>query len=142
MNEDCIFCQIVAGKMEATFVHEDDDVVVFLDINPVTPGHLMVVPRQHLPYLADVDDRLGAHMFNVAQRMTDALRASSLRSDGVNLFYADGEVAFQEIPHSHLHVFPRYVGDGFRIDADWSGPSPRAELDRIGAALTEALKSQ
>ena len=138
-DPDCVFCRIVDGTAEATFVYDDDDVVVFLTTGPVTSGHLMVVPRVHLPYLADIDGRLGGHMFNVAQRMAQALRASSLQCEVVNLFYADGEAAFQEIFHSHLHVFPRYKGDSFRLDADWDNVPSRAELDRVGEQVRAAL---
>ena len=137
-RSDCIFCQIISGDAEATFVYQDDVVVAFLDIGAVTPGHLMVVPRAHLPALADVDDQTGAHMFNVAQKMAASLRASGLRCEGINLFYADGEAAFQEVFHAHLHVFPRYVGDGFKIDADWEDVPTRAELEVIGSQIRAA----
>ena len=122
-----------------TLLYQDDVVVAFLDINPVTPGHLMVVPRVHLPALADIDDQAGAHMFNVAQRMATALLSSGLRSEGINLFYADGEAAGQEISHAHLHVFPRFEGDGFKIDADWDSVPTRNELDQIGSQIRAAL---
>lgn len=137
--EECIFCAIIDGRAESTFVHEDDDVVVFLTTGPVTPGHMMVVPREHLSRLAEIDDRLGGHMFNVAQRMAEVLRASSLRCEGVNLFYADGEAAFQEIFHAHLHVFARYEGDGFTLDVDWDQEPSRVELDVVGEQLRAAL---
>lgn len=128
------------GEAEATLLREDDEVVAFRDINVVTPGHLMVVPHAHLRYLADIDDSLGAHVFNIAQRMAGALRANSLRCEGINLFYADGEVAFQEVPHTHLHVLPRYTGDSFTIDTDWNQSPSRDELDRIGARIRDALE--
>jgi len=115
--------------------------VVFLDSNPVTSGHLLVVPRPHLRFLSEVSESLGAHMFNVAQRMAQALRVSSLPCEGVNLFYADGQAAFQEIPHSHLHVFPRYPGDSFKIGADWDHVPPRSELDSVGVRIREAIGS-
>ncbi len=137
-TSDCIFCQIINGDAEATFVYQDDVVVAFLDIRAVTPGHLMVVPRAHLPALADLDDQTGAHMFNVAQRMAASLRSSGLRCEGINLFYADGEAAFQEIFHAHLHVFPRYEGDNFKIDADWEDVPTRAELEVIGSQIRAA----
>ncbi len=140
--EECTFCKIIDGRAEATFVHQDDNVVVFLTTGPVTPGHLMVVPRAHLPLLSDIDDRLGGHMFNVAQRMAMALRTSSLRCEGINLFYADGEAAFQEVLHAHLHVFPRYEGDGFRLDADWDQAPSRAALDEVGEQIRSALGDQ
>lgn len=136
---NCIFCRIVAGDADATMVFEDDTVVVFLDINPVTPGHMMVVSRAHLPALSDVDDRVGAHMFNTAQRMAAALRASGLRCEGVNLFYADGEAAFQEVFHAHLHVLPRYQDDGFRLVGSWEARPSRSELDEVGSQIRTGL---
>ena len=126
---DCIFCQIVAGEAEASIVHDDGDILAFMDIRPVTPGHLLVIPKRHAPYLADLDEATGARMFMVAQRLAAALRASGLRCEGVNLFLADGEAANQEVFHVHLHVFPRFAGDTFRISADWSVTPSRSELD-------------
>ena len=126
---DCIFCQIVAGEAEASIVHDDGDILAFMDIRPVTPGHLLVIPKRHAPFLADLDEATAARMFVVAQRLAAALRASGLRCEGVNLFLADGEAAFQEVFHVHLHVFPRFAGDTFRISADWSVTPSRPELD-------------
>ena len=141
IDPTCIFCQIVAGDADATVIYEDDTVVVFLDINPVTPGHTMVVPRAHMPALSDVDPRTGAHMFNVAQPMAKALRASGMRCDGVNLFYADGEAANQTVFHAHLHVFPRYDGDGFSLAAEWQTQPSRPELETTGEQIRTALEA-
>lgn len=135
----CIFCKVVVGEAPGTILYEDDIVVVFLDINPVTPGHMMVVPRAHLPALADIDAETGGHLFNVAQRMAAALRESGLRCDGVNLFYADGEAAFQEVFHAHLHVIPRFEGDGFKLSADWETQPSRPELEAVGEQIRNAL---
>ena len=141
IDPSCIFCQIVAGDADATFLYTDDTVVVFLDINPVTPGHTLVVPRSHLPALSDVDPRTGAHMFNVAQRVAKALRSSGLRCDGVNLFYADGEAANQTVFHAHLHVFPRYDGDGFGLIAESQTQPSRPELETTGEQIRSALEA-
>jgi histidine triad (HIT) family protein len=141
IDPTCIFCQIVAGDADATLLYEDDTLIDFLDINPVTPGHTLVVPRAHMQALSDVDPRTGAHMFNVAQRMAKALRASGLRCEGVNLFYADGEAAFQEVFHAHLHVFPRYEGDGFRLVADWETQPSRPELETTGEQIRNTLEA-
>jgi histidine triad (HIT) family protein len=130
-DPDCVFCAIVDDRAPASMVYEDEDVIAFLDINPVTPGHLLVVPRKHLPMLADVDEVLAGHLFNVAQRLAAALRASDVRADGINLFYADGKAALQEIFHAHLHVIPRFPDDGFVIDANWGTNPSRDELDAI-----------
>lgn len=135
VDESCAFCDIVAGRAPASVVHEDDRVLAFLDINPVTPGHLLVVPKHHSPSLAHLDEETGARMFVVAMRLAATLRESGLRCDGINLFLADGEAAFQEVFHAHLHVFPRYPGDGFAIRADWSSKPSRADLDAIAARL-------
>ena len=94
-----------------------------------------MIPKRHAPFLADLDEATGARMFTVAMRLAQALRASGLRCEGINLFLADGEAAFQEVFHTHLHVFPRFVGDTFRVDADWSITPSRTELDEIAAQV-------
>ncbi len=129
---------IAAGEAEASVVCEDEIAVVFMDLNPVTPGHLLVVPRVHAVGLEDLDEATGAHVWSVSHRMARAVRRSGLRCEGINVFLADGEAAFQEIFHFHLHVFPRYRGDGFSIDADWSA-RPRALLDADAQAVRSAL---
>ncbi len=138
-SSDCVFCAIVAGASPASVVYEDAGVLAFIDIRPVTPGHLLVIPKRHAPYLADLDEATGARLFVVAMRLAAALRASGLRCEGINLFLADGEAAFQEVFHAHLHVFPRFAGDTFRIDADWSVAPERSELDDIAAQVRAAL---
>jgi diadenosine tetraphosphate (Ap4A) HIT family hydrolase len=135
----CTFCAIVAGRAPASIVYEDADLLAFLDSRPVTPGHLLVIPKRHAPLLADLDEATGARMFTVAMRLAQGLRASGLRCEGINLFLADGEAAFQEVFHTHLHVFLRFVGDTFRIDADWSITPSRAELNEIAAQVRGAL---
>jgi histidine triad (HIT) family protein len=137
--EDCIFCDIISGDAEASFVYQDDLVVAFLTIGPVTAGHLMVVPIDHMPQLADLTDEVGARMFNVAVKLAQALRDSGLRCEGINLFHADGAVAFQEVFHSHLHVIPRYAGDSFGITADWQRSPSRAELDTHASLISRAV---
>jgi histidine triad (HIT) family protein len=135
-TEDCIFCGIVRGEAEASIVYEDDGVVAFMDMQPVTPGHLLVVPRSHAVGMEDLAGGDGVQVWTVAHRLALALRQSELRCEGVNLFLADGEAAFQEVFHLHLHVFPRFVGDGFRIDAD-SRVRDRHELNQAAAAVRE-----
>jgi histidine triad (HIT) family protein len=108
-----------------------------MDLASATPGHLLVVPRPHVAALADLDDATGAHLFVVAMRMAAAVRASGLRCEGVNLFVADGEAAGQEVFHVHLHVLPRWPGDGFRVDAEWTWPQ-RTELDAAAASIRSA----
>ncbi len=139
-DSGCVFCRIVAGSEPASVVYGDDDVLAFLDIAPITPGHLLVIPRRHATYLADLDERDGAWVFRVAQRLAAALRRSGLRCDGVNLFLADGAAAFQEVFHVHLHVIPRWVGDGFALRYR-SGKPSRAQLDDTAAAVVRGLRT-
>ncbi|MBA2518786.1 MAG: HIT family protein, partial [Chloroflexia bacterium] len=111
--EDCIFCDIVADRAPASVVHDDASCLAFMDIRPVTSGHLLVVPKRHAADLAGLDEPTGGHLFRVAMRLPAALRWTDLPCDGINLFLADGVAAGQEVFHVHLHVFPRYPGDSF-----------------------------
>ena len=124
----CVFCDIIAGRAGASVVHQDEHVVAFMDIEPVTDGHVLVVPRVHAASLEDLDEDLGVPMFRAGHRLARALRRSGVPCEGVNLFLADGEAALQEVFHVHLHVVPRTAGDGFTIDARWRRRD-RAELD-------------
>lgn len=132
----CLFCQLARGDGEVSIVHEDERVVVFMDIQPVVRGHLLVVPRAHASYLAELDPEDGAELFRVGQRAAEALRSSTLRCEGVNLFLADGEAAGQDVFHVHLHVIPRHADDGFglRLPDDYA-IRPRDELERSAAAV-------
>jgi len=133
----CVFCEIVRGEAPASFVHQDENVVAFLDIRPFTTGHLLVVPRRHAVGLGDLDEDLGTELWRIAHRLGGALRRSGLRCDGVNLFLADGEAAFQEVFHFHLHVIPRFRGDRIQLRAKPRRPG-RRELDEVAAAVREA----
>ena len=137
----CVFCDILAGKLPSSVVFQDDVCYAFMDICPVNPGHVLVVPVDHAPSLAELDGGAGAHMFQVAQRIVGALRRSGLRCEGVNLFLADGEAAGQEVFHVHLHVIPRYTGDGFgfRFGPEYGRRPARAELDATAGKIQSAL---
>jgi histidine triad (HIT) family protein len=135
----CVFCGLVRREGEATVVYEDEGTIVFLDIQPVVRGHLLVVPRAHAASLADLDPDDGSAVFRAGQSAAAALRASGLRCEGVNLFLADGEAAGQDVFHAHLHVIPRHAGDGFglRLPPDYS-IRPRDELEEAGDAVRRA----
>ena len=136
---NCVFCRLIAGEIEASVVHEDPRTVAFMDIQPLTPGHVLVAPRGHARFLADLDPDDGAQMIRVSQLAAAALRHSGLRCEGVNLLLADGEAAGQDVFHVHMHVFPRFNGDGFglRLPPDYRVRS-RNELDVAASALREA----
>jgi len=138
--DDCVFCQIVAGEGPASVFYEDDVVIGFMDIGPVTTGHAIIIPKEHAPYLADMDEETGRHLWTITQRTAAAIRASGIRCEGINLFLADGEAAFQEVFHVHMHVFPRYPGDPFKLVADWDARPPRDELDRVAGQIRRSYE--
>jgi histidine triad (HIT) family protein len=137
----CIFCEILAGRAPASLVHRDGQCAAFMDIQPVTPGHLLVVPLQHAASLAELPAETGGHMFQVAQRLAAALPRSGIRCEGVNLFLANGAVAGQDVFHVHLHVIPRFSGDGFglRFPRTYGQRPARADLDTQAAQIISAL---
>ena len=140
MNTDpsCIFCSIVAGELPATVVAEDEVAIAFMDINPINEGHLLVVPREHHEFIATIPGKVMSHMNLVAQWLAAALRASSVRADGINLFLADGVDAGQEVPHAHLHVIPRFAGDGFRIRVQRPPTPTRQQLEETADQIRTA----
>ena len=138
MSEPCVFCDIVAGTAPASVVYEDEVSLAIMTIGPVNPGHVLVLSRVHAPSLADLDETIGMHLFRIAMRVAAAIRASGVRCEGINLFLADGEAAFQEVFHVHLHVFPRFAEDSFGLSADWSMTPSHEELDRVAAQIRQA----
>jgi histidine triad (HIT) family protein len=136
-RDACVFCEVVAGREPASVVYRDEVVCGFMDIQPVNPGHLLVIPLVHAPYLSDLDTSEVARMFGVAQRLATALRRSGVRCEGINFFLADGVAAGQEIFHAHLHVFPRFEGDGIglRHPPEYHSLPARASLERIANAI-------
>jgi len=139
----CIFCRIASGELPASVVYEDERTIAFLDIQPVNPGHVLVIPKAHAESLADLSPEDAAQMMRVGQIIDRALRESSLRCDGVNLFIADGEAAGQEVGHVHLHVFPRFDEDGFtiRLDSAERATLGRGQLNETAIKLKQAVDS-
>jgi len=133
-DPDCLFCKIVAGDIPARLVYEDERTVAFMDINPGTRGHLLVVPREHAADLLEIaPDELAAVAKTaqiMAARVTDKLDA-----DGVNLLNSCGSQAWQTVFHFHVHVIPRYAGDPLQLP--WHPtPGDRDEIAAAAAALT------
>jgi histidine triad (HIT) family protein len=136
LSDECIFCEILRGNSPASFTYEDDTVVAFMDVQPITHGHMLVVPREHAVLMSDVNETVAMRTFRVARRLSSVVR-STLGASGVNLFVADGETAFQDVPHFHVHVIPRYPNDGFGLTFPerYGQPPQRAELETIAAAI-------
>jgi len=141
VSQDCVFCSIVRGEAPASFTHQDDTVVAFMDIQPITQGHMLVVPRAHAAYMNEVEETVALRTFRIARELSQLARIV-FGAGGVNLFVADGEVAFQDVPHFHVHVIPRYPNDGFGLvfPPNYDSPPGRAELDTIAAAIRNAAE--
>src|SRR5215469_5430225 len=139
--ETCVFCELVAGKRPISVIGETHNLLAFMDIQPVNPGHALVIPKRHAPYLADLDPSLAGQMLTMGMRIAAALRTCGVRCEGVNLFVADGEAAGQEIFHAHLHVFPRFAGDGFglKFSPDYFVLPSRANLDEVANDIRNAM---
>ncbi len=136
----CVFCRIVEGQAEASLVYQDELVTAFMDILPVNEGHLLVVPNDHSQGLEGLSDASGARIFAVARRLALALFRSGLRCEVVNLYLADGRAAGQEVLHVHLHVLPRYSGDGFGLRrTKLLMPPSRRDLDGVADSIRRAL---
>jgi histidine triad (HIT) family protein len=130
---DCIFCMIVAGKLPATIIAEDERTVSFMDINPATRGHALVIPRAHSRDLLSVDLEDLQAVALAAQRL--AVRASErLGADGVNVLNSCGAAAWQTVFHFHVHVIPRYSDDPLRLP--WvPGPGDPQQIAAAAADL-------
>jgi histidine triad (HIT) family protein len=135
-EQDCIFCKIVAGELPATIVDQDEHTIAFMDINPATRGHALVVPRQHAPDLLSIEPRDLAAVTAAAQRLA-ARAKESLKADGINVINSCGSAAWQTVFHFHLHVIPRYQGDPMRLP--WL-PTP-GDPDEIAVAAA-AIKGE
>jgi histidine triad (HIT) family protein len=134
-DTDCLFCKIVAGEVPATRVHEDERTLAFMDINPATRGHLLVVPREHSRDVREISADDLAAVARTGQAMA-VLVADRLSADGVNLLNSTGTAAWQTVFHFHLHVIPRYEDDPLRLP--WL-PGP-GEPEVIAAAAAELTR--
>jgi histidine triad (HIT) family protein len=143
MNESaaCIFCRIVEGKEKASFVAQGADAVAFLDLHPINEGHTIVVPRKHSASIGEVDEISAVGMWSLARRVAAGLRSSGLRCEALNFFLADGAAAGQEVFHAHLHVIPRWQGDGFGIKfpPHYGAAAERKTLDDVAARLRKRI---
>jgi histidine triad (HIT) family protein len=135
-DPDCIFCKILAGELPASVVDEDELTVSFMDINPATRGHALVIPRRHTRDLLSIDPEDLAAVARAAQRLAGRM-PERLGAAGVNLINSCGAVAWQTVFHLHMHVIPRYQGDPLRLP--WvPGPGDPREIEAAAQELADA----
>jgi histidine triad (HIT) family protein len=133
---DCLFCKIVRKEIPATVVHENDRTLCFMDIKPVNAGHMLVIPKKHFDDYASTSDEALREMAVIARRLGEAAM-KALGAPGFNLAVNNGAAAGQLVGHVHLHVIPRFEGDGHEL---WHGkPYEEGEAQAVADKLKTAL---
>jgi len=136
-ENDCLFCKMIAGQIPVTKIYEDEIVLAFLDIGPISDGHTLVIPKQHFEKLHDCPDQLFGQMASRIGKIAKAVTAA-VNSDGYNVLCNNGRAAGQLIGHLHFHIIPRSTGDG--LFSRW--PSYKYEegrIDQIAGKIRENL---
>jgi len=134
---DCVFCKIIDGQLPSMKIDEDASTLTFMDINPVSPGHCLVVPKRHAATIFEADVRDLEAAIGAAKRVAVGIPAA-LRPDGLNMLQANGVAAFQSVPHFHFHLIPRWANDGKGFD--WKlVPGNREAIMKTGERIRAAL---
>lgn len=134
-EEQCVFCKIIAGEIPSTAVYEDDDFKAILDVNPAARGHVIIVPKKHAANIFELEDEEAAKVFPIAKKIATALK-KTYGCDGVNVLQNNGEAAGQTVFHLHVHVVPRYYGDGVNIM--WK-PGETPDLNEVAEEIRKNL---
>lgn len=138
-DKDCIFCKIVAGEIPCTKVFEDGSVLAFMDIAPLNKGHLLVVPKEHVETIIEMDSKLYGHMASVICGLAKAVK-TSLNPEGTNVLQLNGKAGNQVVPHVHMHLIPRWTGDGLAICAWEPVPGDRTEIAHTAEKIKANIK--
>lgn len=137
MDNNCIFCKIANGEIPSTTVYEDDMFRVILDLSPATEGHALILPKQHMANIYEMDETTAQKVFVLASHIATAMK-KALNCDGINIVQNNGEAAGQTVFHFHMHIIPRYINDGQNIN--WiPGTSEPEEREKIAQKIKAAL---
>jgi len=136
---ESVFEKIVKREIPASIIYEDDTVLSFLDISPANKGHALVIPKEPSENLFTIDPDVLAHIAKIAQRIAKVLKAET-GAEGVNILMNGGSAAGQEVMHAHMHVIPRFEGDG-AFTQPRQGEYKEGECETLGKKLKEALSS-
>jgi diadenosine tetraphosphate (Ap4A) HIT family hydrolase len=137
----CIFCEIAAKRIPAHIVYEDDLCIAFMDLMPITLGHVLVIPKIHAENIWELPADAAAALLPAAQKVATALRNSGLPVEGLNLHMANGHIAGQSVFHAHLHVVPRSKGDGFglKFPPGYGAEADQNELAALAQTIRQSL---
>jgi histidine triad (HIT) family protein len=138
--QDCIFCKIIEGSSPSSKIYEDDELLAFMDNKPVNQGHVLIIPKKHVERVSELDDISTSKILVLAKKISKAIYKSGIKSEGINYFLADGEEAGQEVFHVHLHIFPRFKKDGFKLVLpEGYQVKERHELDIVAEKIKAVL---
>jgi len=137
---DCVFCKIVAGQIPSTRVYEDAEVLAFMDLGQVNPGHVLVAAKRHAPDVYALDEAQAAALGCAQVRIARAIR-DAFEPAGLSIYQANGKPAGQTVFHYHVHLVPRHDGDGMQLTWPVKNP-PRERLEEAAARIRERLASQ
>ncbi len=137
-DENCIFCKIANGEIPSRTLYEDESFRVILDLGPATKGHALILPKEHYSDLLALQQELAADAMKLAKRMAK-VQKDTLKADGLNLVQNNGTAAGQTVGHFHIHLIPRYEGDGQTIGWKPGNPSDE-ELDAVRKTIVEGLQ--
>jgi len=132
----CIFCSIIARELPAEVLYEDDSTLAFMDINPWTKGHCLVISKEHAETFFDLSEESAAAIMKTAWRIAPAVR-NAVKAEGMNLLQSNGKAAWQQVDHFHLHLIPRWSGDALRPPIS---PQP-GDPSEISAAANQIRES-
>lgn len=134
-KDDCIFCKIANGEIPSKTLYEDEEFRVILDLGPATKGHALILPKEHAANLYELPEEAASKVLVLAKKMA-ARMTEKLGCDGLNLVQNNGEAAGQTVMHFHMHIIPRYKGDGQSIG--WASGKPgQEELEAVKRQITE-----
>ena len=139
MTETCVFCEIINGAKHASVVYADKLTIAIVDLRQFNPGHVLVIPRAHLPDVRELDEATGAALMATVAKITRAV-GRAFPNDGLSLWSSIGPAAFQEVPHLHIHVHPRLPEDGcLRVYPAAPSTPDRQQLDDYAERVRRAL---
>jgi len=135
---DCIFCKIVRGDIPSVKVYEDHRVFAFMDINPLNEGHLLIIPKAHGATIHDITDADFVAVMSATHKLAAAVK-KAVNPEGINIMQLNGAAANQVVPHLHVHIVPRWSGDGLTI-SEWDPvPGDLEKVKAVGKKIREAL---
>lgn len=134
MDNECIFCKIANGEIPSSTIYEDNEFRVILDVSPATKGHALILPKKHMANIFEIDQDTAGKVFQLAAKISEAMK-KALNCDGLNVVQNNGELAGQTVFHFHMHLIPRYSGDGQNIN--WV---PKTSEDEERAHIAQQIQ--